>query len=103
MGWTKPLRLGHPKRASGGAISASSCRFASKNRRIWFGTVCGRIWSTRPMRLERAERLVVQSDAAGIVDEVVALVDHQRADALLAKDIGQGEAHRAGPDDDDVH
>ena len=49
MGWTKPLRLGHPKRASGGAISASSFRFASKNRRIWLGTVCGRTCSTRPI------------------------------------------------------
>ena len=47
-GCTNPLRLGQPKHASGGAISASTRRWASKNRRIWFGTVCGRTRSTRP-------------------------------------------------------
>jgi hypothetical protein len=48
-GCTKPLRFGQPKRASGGAISASTRRLASTKRRIWLGTVCGRIWSTRPI------------------------------------------------------
>ncbi|CNH48257.1 Uncharacterised protein [Mycobacterium tuberculosis] len=48
-GCTNPLRLGQPKRASGGAISASTRRLASKKRRIWLGTVCGRICSTRPI------------------------------------------------------
>ena len=54
-------------------------------------------------RLERAQRLIVQADAAGVVDEAVPLVDHQSANALQAKDVGQGEPHRACPDDDDVH
>ena len=49
IGWTKPLRLGQPNRASGGAISASSRRLASKKRRIWLGTVCGSTRSTRPI------------------------------------------------------
>ena len=97
MGWTKPLRLGQPKRASGGAISASSRRFASKNRRIWLGTVCGRIWSTRPIDWNGAQRLVVQADAARVVDESCPLVDHQRANALQAKDVRQGESDRARP------
>ncbi len=52
--------------------------------------------------LEGAQRLVVQADAAGIVDEVVSLVDHQRPDTLQAKDVRQGESHGARPDDDDI-
>ena len=54
-------------------------------------------------RLERPQRLVVQADAAWIVDEAVSLVDHQHADTLLPKDVRQGEPDRARPDDDDVH
>ena len=53
--------------------------------------------------LERAQGLVVQADPAGVVDEAVSLVGHQRADTLQAKDVGQGETHRARPDDDDIH
>ena len=53
-------------------------------------------------RLERAQRLVVQPDAAGIVDQRVAFFDHQSADALQAKDIGQGQTNRSRADNDNV-
>ena len=53
-------------------------------------------------RLERAQRLVVEPDAAGIVDQRVAFFDHQSADTLQAKDIGQGQTDRPRADDDNV-
>ena len=50
-------------------------------------------------RLEGAQRLVVQSDPARVVDERVPLLDHQRANTLQAKDVGYGQSDRAGADD----
>ena len=52
----------------------------------------------QPDRLEGAQRLVVQPDPARIVDERIALVDHQRADTLPAKDIRQSQPDRARAD-----
>ena len=54
-------------------------------------------------RLEGANRLVVEPDAARVIDQRGPLVDHQRVNALQAKDVRQGESDWAGPDDDDVH
>jgi hypothetical protein len=56
-------------------------------------------------RLEGAQRLVVEPDAARVVDQGVAFFNHQRADALQAKDIGQSQADWACADDDhvDIH
>ena len=56
----------------------------------------------QPDRLKRAQRLVVQPDTAGIVDQRIALFDHQSADALQAKDIGQGQTDRPRADNDNV-
>ena len=51
----------------------------------------------QPDRLKCPQRLVVQPDAARIVDEAVPLVDHQRPNTLQPKDVGQGEPDRAAP------
>ena len=48
-------------------------------------------------RLEGAQRLVVESDAARIVDEAVPLVDHEGANTLQAKDVGQRQPDGAAP------
>ncbi len=53
-------------------------------------------------RLEGAQRLVVQPDPARVVDKRVPFLDHQRADALQAKDVGQGQPDRSGADHQDV-
>ncbi len=53
-------------------------------------------------RLEGAQRLVIEPDPAGIVDQRVALFDHQSADTLQAKDIGQCQTDRSRADDDNV-
>ena len=50
-------------------------------------------------RLEGAQRLVVQSHPTRVVDECVSFLDHQCADTLQAKDIGQRQSDRAGTDD----
>ena len=57
----------------------------------------------QPDGLEGAQRLVVEPDTTGIVDEGVALIDDHGPDTLQSKDVGQGQAGRPGPDDDDVH
>ena len=53
-------------------------------------------------RLERAQRFVVESDTARIVDQGVALLDDQGLNTLQTKHIGQGQADRSGTDDQDV-
>jgi hypothetical protein len=53
-------------------------------------------------RLKCANRLVVEPDAARVVDKGVALLDHQRANALQAKDVRERQPDGAGPDDDDI-
>src|SRR5581483_160399 len=55
-----------------------------------------------PDRLECAQRLVVESDPAGVVDQRVAFVCHQGPNTLQAKDVREREPHRAGADDDDL-
>ncbi len=52
---------------------------------IWHGVRQDAVDQTD--RLEGAQRLVVQSDPTRVVDQRGALLDHQRANALLAKDI----------------
>ena len=90
-----------------GRPGAPSRRAASVSRR----RTAGSGWAlcaaepppTRPIRLERPQRFVVKADPARVVDEAVSFVDHQRANTLQPKDIGQREPDGAGPDDDDVH
>ena len=53
-------------------------------------------------RLEGAQRLVVEADPPGVVDQGVALLHHQSANTLQAKDVRQGQSGGPGPDDDDV-
>ena len=48
-------------------------------------------------RLKCAQRLVVESDTARIVDEAVPLFDHEGANTLQAKDVGQRQADGPAP------
>jgi hypothetical protein len=52
--------------------------------------------------LERPERLVVQADPAGIVDQLLAGVGDEGADAVPPEQVGQGEPDGPGPQDEDV-
>ena len=52
--------------------------------------------------LERAQRLVVQADPAGVVDQFLAGVGDRGGDAVPAEQVGQGEPDRAGADDQHV-
>ncbi len=56
----------------------------------------------KPDRLKAAQAFVVHADAARIVDQRIALFQHQRADAHRSQIIGDGQPHRAGADDSDV-
>jgi hypothetical protein len=52
--------------------------------------------------LERPERLVVETDPAGIVDQFLAGVSDDRADAVPAEQVGQGESDRPGAQDEHI-
>ena len=52
--------------------------------------------------LHRPERLVVDADGARVVDELVALLHHEDADAVLTEQVRQRQAHGACADDEDV-
>ncbi len=53
-------------------------------------------------RLEHPQGLVIQADGAGVVDDLVQLLDQHDAHALQAKDIGDHQPDGAGADDGDV-
>jgi hypothetical protein len=54
-------------------------------------------------RLERAQGLVVHADAARVVDEVVARLEHAHRRAVPAEQVGGHQAGRSGAHDRDVH
>ena len=52
--------------------------------------------------LERPERLVVQADPAWVVDQFLAGVGDDGADAIPAEQVGEGEPDRSGAEDQHV-
>jgi hypothetical protein len=55
-----------------------------------------------PDGLDQAERLVVEADRAGIVDEVVTGLEEHRPAAVEAEQVREHEPDGAGADDDDL-
>ncbi len=101
-GCTKPLRLGQPKHASGGAISASTRRLRVDESQDLVGHRVGQDAIDQTDRLKGAQRLVVKPHPARIIDQRLAFIDHQGAYTLQAEDIGQGQTDRARADHDNV-
>ena len=63
---------------------------------IWHGVRQDAVDQTD--RLEGAQRLVVESDPTRVVDQRGAILDYQRANTLLTKDIRQSQPDRARAD-----